>query len=275
MRGLGFFACLLAAAGGCLAGPPTASERAGQEAARVRALVEAGALPRTRLAEVDRDLADARDDDILRRTLFGLATVEDLTEEQIREMLAAADRRVARQRERLEQARKLVEEGGAPRTSLSPFLEELDSRRRTFDLAESRASLFRELAEMIRRELELDASLEAEPEVAPRIAERFEGSGVFRLTQLKGVMAAFEKEFHRALPISARGMTALHKRLGFDHRERADVSLRPDQPEGIWLRRYLEALKIPYIAFRGFIPGVSTAPHIHIGPPSGRLRVAD
>lgn len=275
MRGLGFFACLLAAAGGCLAGPPTASERAGQEAARVRALVEAGALPRTRLAEVDRDLADARDDDILRRTLFGLATVEDLTEEQIREMLAAADRRVARQRERLEQARKLVEERVAPRTSLSPFLEELDSRRRTFDLAESRASLFRELAEMIRRELELDASLEAEPEVAPRIAERFEGSGVFRLTQLKGVMAAFEKEFHRALPISARGMTALHKRLGFDHRERADVSLRPDQPEGIWLRRYLEALKIPYIAFRGFIPGVSTAPHIHIGPPSGRLRVAD
>lgn len=258
-----------------MAGPPTASERAGQEAAKVRALIEAGALPRARLAEVERELADARDDDVLRRTLFGLASVEDLTEEQIREMLAAADRRVTRQRERLEQAKKLVEEGVAPRTSLSPFLEELDSRRRTFDLAESRASLFRELAEMIRRELELEASLEAEPEVAPRIAERFEGAGVFRLAQLKGVMAAFEKEFHRPLPISARGMTALHKRLGFDHRERADVSLRPDQPEGVWLRRYLEALKIPYIAFRGFIPGVSTAPHIHIGPPSGRLRVAD
>jgi hypothetical protein len=275
MRAAGFFACLWAVAGGCMAGPPTASERAGQEAAKVRALIEAGALPRARLAEVERELADARDDDVLRRTLFGLASVEDLTEEQIREMLAAADRRVTRQRERLEQAKKLVEEGVAPRTSLSPFLEELDSRRRTFDLAESRASLFRELAEMIRRELELEASLEAEPEVAPRIAERFEGAGVFRLAQLKGVMAAFEKEFHRPLPISARGMTALHKRLGFDHRERADVSLRPDQPEGVWLRRYLEALKIPYIAFRGFIPGVSTAPHIHIGPPSGRLRVAD
>ncbi len=267
--------CLLAAVVVCSAGQPAEIETAQREAEKVRALVEAGALPRTRLADVERELADARDSDVLRRTLFGLTSVEELTEEQIHDMLAAADRRVARQRERLDQAKKLVEAGVAPRTSLSPYLEELDGRRRTYDLAESRASLFRELAEMVKRELELEASLETEPEVAPRIAERFEGAGAFRLAQLKTVTVAFEKEFHRALPISAHGMTALHRRLGFDHRERADVALRPDQPEGVWLRRYLEALKIPYIAFRGFIPGVSTAPHIHIGPPSGRLRVAD
>jgi hypothetical protein len=267
--------CLLAAFAFALPGQTTAVERAQTEADRARALVEAGALPRVRLAEVERDLADARDDDVLRRMLYGMTSVEELTEGQIGEMLDASRRRVARQREKVEQARKLVEAGVSPRTSLSPFLEELDRRRRTEDLAESRARLFRELAEMVKREQVLEAALEAEPDVATKIAERYEGSGVFRLVQLKGLMAAFEKEFHRPLPISARGMTALHARLGFDHRERADVALQPDQPEGVWLRRRLEALKIPYIAFRGFDPGASTAPHIHIGPPSGRLRVAD
>jgi hypothetical protein len=260
-----------------VAGPsqPAAVERAQREAEKVRELVEAGALPRARLEQAGRDLADARDDDLLRHALYGLASVEDLTEEQIRDMNAAAERRVARQREKLEQAKRLVEAGVSPRTALSPLLEELDSRRKTMDLAVSRANFFRELTEMVRREQALEASLETEPETATRIAERFEGAGAFRLAQLRTITAAFEKEFHSALPVSARGMTQLHKRLGFDHRERADVSLRPDQPEGVWLRRHLEALKIPYIAFRGFIAGVSTAPHIHIGPPSGRLRAAD
>lgn len=274
MRALIVSGCLLAGAA-ILPGQTTAVERAGQEAARIRELVEAGALPRARLAEVEHELADARDDDLLRRTLYGITSVEELTEEQIGVMLEAAQRRIERQREKVERARKLVEAGAAPRTSLSPYLEELDSRRRTLDLAESRARLFRELAEMVKREQVLEAALEAEPEAAPKIAERYEGSGVFRLAQLKGLMEAFQKEFRHALPVSARGMTALHARLGFDHRERADVALEPDHPEGVWLRRRLEALKIPYIAFRGFIAGVSTAPHIHIGPPSGRLRIAD
>ncbi len=260
-----------------VAGPsqPAAVERAQIEAEKVRVLVEAGALPRARLEQVERDLDDARDDDVLRHALYELASVDELTEEQIRDMGAAAERRVARQGEKLEQAKRLVEAGVSPRTSLTPLLAELDSRRKTMDLAVSRANFFRELTEMVKREQVFEANLEAEPETAPRTAERFEGSGAFRLAQLRTITAAFEKEFHFSLPVSARGMTQLHKRLGFDHRERADVSLRPDQPEGVWLRRYLEALKIPYIAFRGFIAGVSTAPHIHIGPPSGRLRIAD
>jgi hypothetical protein len=273
MRGL--TALFLLSASLFAADQPTAVERARIEADRVRTLVDAGALPRARLDEVEGALADAQDQDALRHALYGLASVEELTEEQIQEMTAAAERRVARQREKLEQAKKLVDAGVSPRTSLTPLLEEFDSRRKTVDLAVSRANLFRQLTEMVKREQALEASLESEPEAVTRIAERFDGSGVFRLAQLKSVMTAFEKEFRRTLPVSALGMTALHKRLGFDHRERADVSLRPDQPEGVWLRRRLEALKIPYIAFRGFIPGISTAPHIHIGPPSGRLRIAD
>jgi hypothetical protein len=52
------------------------------------------------------------------------------------------------------------------------------------------------------------------------------------------------------------------------------VALNPDQAEGVWLREYLETRRVPYFAFRAAIPGKSTAPHIHIGPPSTRLRAA-
>ncbi len=275
MRGFAALFLLCAAGGLAAVDESSAVDRVRNQAEQVRALVEAGALPRARLEQVEREVADARDDDVLRRTLYGRVLVEDLTEDQIHDMTAAAERRVARQREKLEQAKKLVEAGVSPRTALSPLIEELDRRHRTVDLVASRANVFRELAEAVKREQALEASLETEPEAAPRIAERYDGAGAFRLAQLRSIMAEFQKEFRRALPVSAFGMTRLHQRLGFDHRERADVSLRPDQPEGVWLRRHLEALKIPYIAFRGFIPGVSTAPHIHIGPPSGRLRVAD
>ncbi|MGH9663230.1 MAG: hypothetical protein ACRD9L_02260, partial [Bryobacteraceae bacterium] len=57
----------------------------------------------------------------------------------------------------------------------------------------------------------------------------------------------------------------------FDHRGRIDVGLNPDQPEGVWLRHYLESHEIPYFAFRAAVAGKATAPHIHIGPGSTRL----
>ena len=77
------------------------------------------------------------------------------------------------------------------------------------------------------------------------------------------------------MPISARGETALHRSLGFDHRGRIDVALNPDQREGVWLRTWLQRSKIPYYAFRAAVRGKATAPHIHLGPPSTRLRLAD
>jgi hypothetical protein len=67
----------------------------------------------------------------------------------------------------------------------------------------------------------------------------------------------------------------VHRALGFDHTGRIDVALMPDSTEGVWLRRYLESKSIPYYAFRAAIAGKATAAHIHIGPGSTRLRVAD
>jgi len=49
------------------------------------------------------------------------------------------------------------------------------------------------------------------------------------------------------------------------------VGVSPETPEGIWLRRTLEARQIPYIAFRTAVKGSATAPHIHIGTASTRI----
>jgi hypothetical protein len=104
--------------------------------------------------------------------------------------------------------------------------------------------------------------------------ERFEGRGKFDASMLRGIEQAYEKRFQSQMPISALGMTELHRSLGFDHTNRVDIKLSPVSAEGVWLRRFLEQAGIPYFAFRTFIPGSATGAHIHIGPPSLRLPVA-
>ena len=59
--------------------------------------------------------------------------------------------------------------------------------------------------------------------------------------------------------------------MGFDHRERFDVAINPDQEEGRWLMRLLDRLRVPYIAFRRAVAGRATGAHIHIGLPSRPL----
>jgi hypothetical protein len=245
--------------------------RANEEAARVRALVEAGAAPRQKLDELSRALDDVQDEIILNRTLYGKLTIEELTEEQSREMVAAAERIFERRQARLDLARRLVAEGGLPRLAVSDYVVELDRSRRTLDFAKSRATLLEQLAEEARLEKEAE-TLAAESSFEPRsLAERYDGDGLFRAGEIKMVEAAFRKQFSKPLPISALGATAVHRSMGFDHRGRVDIALDPDQPEGAWLRKYLQTMRIPYYAFRGFSPGRATSPHIHIGPPSERI----
>jgi len=261
----GAFACAWPVFGQAAASPEPPA------AGRIRAGVEAGALPRAKLAEAGQIAADAQDEAILARTLFGRARIEDLTPEDGQEMAAAARRIFERRQARLDKTKKLVEAGAAPRLSLTPLIEELDRSRRTLDLAETRARVLAQLVEMARREQEMAArSEEFRPEPAP-LAERYDGDGLFRAGDLKTIREAYQRQFAKALPISANGGTAVHRSLGYDHRGRVDVALDPGQPEGVWLRRYLETLRIPYYAFRGSLPGRATGPHIHIGPPSERI----
>jgi hypothetical protein len=73
------------------------------------------------------------------------------------------------------------------------------------------------------------------------------------------------------LPVSAFGQTALHDRMGLDHRNALDVAVHPDSPEGRALMEHLRSLGVPFIAAWGAIPGSTSGAHIHVGQPSPRL----
>jgi len=98
---------------------------------------------------------------------------------------------------------------------------------------------------------------------------------VFTMSRFAQVETAFEHQFGKPLPVSAMGETDLHRAWGFDHRGRVDVALHPDQPEGVWLRTYLDERHIPYFAFRQAVAGKATGANIHLGPVSGALAHSD
>jgi hypothetical protein len=241
--------------------------RARAEVQQLRALVEAGAAPRTQLQKAEEALADAQDAAILQGTLYS----QDLTAEQTDDMMAAAGRRFDRRRKALDEAQRLVEAGAASRVSLGAFLVELDRARKESELIELRASQVHELTEMAQVEEALVTKLAEAPAQAPQFADRYAGDGIFTTGALSRVEMAFAMHFGKPLPVSAMGETAVHRALGFDHRGRVDVALHPDQPEGVWLRAYLTENRIPYFAFRQAVPGKATGAHIHIGPMSTRL----
>jgi hypothetical protein len=237
---------------------------AADEVRRISGLVECGALPRARLDQALANLADAQDDLVLRRTLYAPAAT--MTEDQSADMLAAAQRRVDRQTAQIETMRVQIDAGIAARNAFDPLKDELRFRQNALDLARERARLLGELAAMARAEQSFESG------AAPTsVEEHFAGKGEFTPDDLKEVEAAWQKQYDHPMPISANGDTAAHRALGFDHRGRVDVAVTPDQPEGVWLRQYLEAHEIPFFAFRSAVPGKATGAHIHIGPGSVRL----
>lgn len=96
-------------------------------------------------------------------------------------------------------------------------------------------------------------------------------SGSWSIANLSQVQQFFSQTFGRALPVSTVGQSATHNRMGWDHRNSVDVGIHPDSQEGRALMSYLQMSGIPFLAFRGAVPGVSTGPHIHIGFPSHKL----
>ena len=109
----------------------------------------------------------------------------------------------------------------------------------------------------------------------PKTSETENTEPVERVTRWTLAEAAKVKEFflskfNRPLPLSNFGQSDLHTRWGLDHRNGMDVNLHPDSVEGRALVAFLKAESIPFLAFRGPIPGVSTGPHIHVGNRSPR-----
>src|SRR5579872_2420253 len=231
-------------------------EQAKTRLEKVRALVEAGAVPRAQLSEAEANVADAEDSALLRRTVYG----QDLTDEQSEAMIAAANRRLERRTQALDRAKKLVDAGVTPRSSLDALLADADLARKECDLAVSRAQVVHELTLMAEAEQSLEEAPVASNSHA--ISERHDGDGAFSMSRFAQVESAFERHFGKPLPVSAMGETEVHRTLGFDHRGRVDVALNPDQPEGVWLRAYLDENGVPYFAFRQAVPGKATGAHI-------------
>jgi hypothetical protein len=257
----------------------TANKRidlAKDELGRVEQLVQAGALPRIRLEEAQQNVEDAQDEAVLDRTLYGDLPVDKVNDQLMDEMVTAAQRRVERGQIQLQQAQRLVADGIAAQSSLTPLQEELAIRRMNLNLAHSRASLMTEMAALAKYQ-KTAAEIHEVTSIIYRDSfnrgmEHYEGNGLFRESKdLKPLALAFEQKFEHPLPISAEGETNLHRAMGFDHRGRIDVAVSPIAPEGIWLLRYLKSRKIPFYAFTRAIPGKATAAHIHIGPGSTRL----
>jgi hypothetical protein len=255
------------------AAEPPAVERARARLATLRQLFAAGAVSARQVEQAEAAVAQALDDQKIDEAVYGELVLEELTEEQAAAMTAAARRRLAREQAHLAEAAKLVSAGVAPRSSLLPYEDSIDRARRTLSSAEERARTVNELIARIHVEQAEAGQPEPGPLQGPMPAvTRFVGGMKFRLdTDFKAILLAYEKQFDRKLPVSAKGQTALHRTLGFDHRDRVDIALDPDDPEGRWLTAYLEKAMIPFFAFRSSIRGQATAPHIHIGPPSLRL----
>jgi len=235
--------------------------RARQEVARVEGLVQSGALPPAQLEKARLELQDAEDGALIRHSIY----TQDLTEEQAGALVAAAARQLDRRQRAYDETKRMVDAGAAPQIALSQVLVDLDFARKQSDLAETRARLAREMVQAAEMEAAVGARLKPAPSEPGPIAERFDGDGIFTPQILLRIEAAFAAHFGHALPITADGQTAVHTSLGFDHRGRVDVGVHPDQPEGVWLREYLTANRIPFFAFRAAVPGKATGAHIHLG----------
>jgi hypothetical protein len=98
------------------------------------------------------------------------------------------------------------------------------------------------------------------------------GPGNWKISDAATVENFFMSRFKRPLPLTAFGQSELHTRWGLDHRNGMDVGLHPDSVEGKALIKFLLAEEIPFLAFRGRVPGVATGPHIHVGNGSHRIR---
>jgi hypothetical protein len=253
----------------------TLLERAQNEVTRIAALVQDGTLPKSRLEEAQMRLADAQDEATLARTLYGEVRIEDMTTDDAQSMIEAAQRRLDRQSKLVERRKTLLDAGILAKSEFAVFQDELDSRKRVLVLAQNRVGLLDDVRHMADQEQRFERAARLGAARLNEVMVRYDGNGEFNLGDLRTISSEFQKQFHRALPISALGQTLVHRSMGLDHRNRVDVALNPDQPEGVWLRGFLERLHVPYLAFRNAFAGAATAPHIHIGTGSTRLRLAE
>jgi hypothetical protein len=190
-------------------------------------------------------------------------------------VLEIYERELARQTELAQLSQELFERGALSAEELQQSRRALaEAQKNVRDTRRDRAEADRMLTEArIAEVVRLRPLKPGGYEETPGLV-RFNGPASWSLSgDTPKLQRFFAEQFGRALPISAFGQTALHDRMGFDHRHALDVAVHPDGPEGRALMAYLRASGIPFIAAWGAIPGSSSGAHIHVGQASPRLTV--
>lgn len=181
-----------------------------------------------------------------------------------------------------------AERAGATAARRRALLADGVVSRSEADEAEQAAIAAREALERTRARIAQANALLAEAEAARQLASlpaprpgelaptpptlvRYGGWAEWSLAMAPRLESFFQQRFGRPLPVSAFGQTAVHDRLGFDHRDALDVAVHPDSPEGEAVMAWLREHGVSFLAFRGAVAGEATGAHVHVGDPSPRL----
>jgi hypothetical protein len=198
-----------------------------------------------------------------------------------RELLTIQETEVSKAASKLEELRTLVSEGLVAKAELEAGEQKLVALRGQLQATQKQIADSDTRVAQIKAEQELAQKQATAPVKliakqygtlsATAMMLRYNGPVAWSLSSLDTIQDFFSSKFGHSLPTSAVGQSATHNSLGYDHRNAVDVALHPDSTEGRALINYLQGQGIPFLAFRGAIPGVATGPHIHIGSPSHRL----
>lgn len=212
----------------------------------------------------------------LAESRIGLISAAEKHKTTAHELLLVQEAEVKKAQEKHEQLKQLVTDGLVARVELEESERSLTALKAKLDATRQQIVDSDKVVAEVRAAEQLEKTQAAVKASQPRsfvrpTVLRYGGSMGWSVGNLGLVQAFFSSTFGRVLPTSAVGQSAAHNRLGWDHRHAVDVPLHPDSTEGKALVGFLQSKGIPFLAFRGAIPGVSTGPHIHIGRPSQRL----
>ena len=194
----------------------------------------------------------------------------------LEKLIAIYEKNVKKAKEKLDQSKKLLDEGLISRVEVEKYELAVDEAQEKLDGARH------QLKEADAQIAAILVETEAEKTIAKnlRFARqrlvrtgsfiRFTGTSGWGLGQAWKIQRFFSDSFKKQLPVAVFGQGAIHDRWRLDHRNAMDISLHPDSAEGQALLSFLQQNGIPYLAFRSAIPGTATGPHIHIGRPSHR-----
>ena len=188
-------------------------------------------------------------------------------------LLALREADVQRAGEQLERTRRLAEAGIIARNDVLAGERALADARARLDTTWNEALV---AASLIAKTLAAEEIASAPPlapggEPATTSLIRYRGRRPWALALTRTLEEFFARTFGRRLPVSAYGQTAVHDKLGFDHRNAVDVAVHPDSAEGRAVMDWLRGAGLSFMAFRSAVAGAATGAHIHVGEPSQRI----